>query len=259
MRPSQLKTLAIISCVFTVIIGQKLITKDNRHTHSNPLALSKIDYGFDQSKENHEALRPIGKRIAIKPATYDNSPRHASSTEESPESISTQPVNYENSPIESSSRERSPESIEVRAFLDTIAWAEVGTADTNGYQTLVFGKQFNDFSTHPKIKNCAVVNGKNLCSTAAGRYQILDKTWDELAPKLGLTDFSPDSQDTIAIALIDERGALEDIEAGQFEKAISKVSNIWASLPGNNYNQNPKSIEELRDVYDQFVKFYGSY
>jgi len=170
----------------------------------------------------------------------------------------TEPATKYPTPADQSESIEAIQSIEVKAFLDTIAWAEIGTADASGYQTLVFGKQFQDFSNRPKTKQCATVNGRKICSTAAGRYQILYETWNDLATKLGLNDFSPDSQDTAAIALIDEKGALEDVEDGRFEEAVSKVSNIWASLPGNNYNQNPKSIEELRDVYDQFIEFYYS-
>ncbi|GAC1466012.1 MAG: glycoside hydrolase family protein [Chamaesiphon sp.] len=136
--------------------------------------------------------------------------------------------------------------------MDTIAWAEVGKVDLDGYKSLAFSGKFNNnFAQHPGILQCAMVNEQRLCSTAAGRYQMMDFNWSELAPKLGLKDFSPQSQDRMALELIRQQGAVEDLLAGRFEDAVYKVSGIWASFPGNDYEQNPKSIEELSYVYQQ--------
>ncbi|WIV25876.1 glycoside hydrolase family protein [Pseudomonas sp. M2(2023)] len=57
--------------------------------------------------------------------------------------------------------------------------------------------------------------------------------------------FTPENQDRIALQQIRERRALEDIKAGRIALAISKCSNIWASLPGNNYGQNPHRLDKL--------------
>ncbi|MBD2214566.1 lysozyme [Nostoc linckia FACHB-104] len=142
------------------------------------------------------------------------------------------------------------------AFLATIRWAETGTSESESYRKLVFNRTFNDFSTHPLKKQCAPINGKNVCSTAAGAYQMLDISWYDLQPKLNLKDFSPASQDKMAIEYIRRNNALSDIEAGRFDTAVCKVGRIWASFPCNNYNQNPKSLAQLRTYYQhQLQKF----
>jgi hypothetical protein len=62
-----------------------------------------------------------------------------------------------------------------------------------------------------------------------------------------LPDFSPASQDRLAIQLIRERGALEDLQQGRIERAIYRCRNIWASLPGAGYGQH--SLDKLVAVW----------
>lgn len=117
----------------------------------------------------------------------------------------------------------------VKAFLDTIASAE-GTAGSDGYHTQYTGTKFDSFSDHPREMRCGRRYGKKLCSDAAGRYQFLSTTWDRFAKKFSITDFTPENQDFIAVELIREKGALEDIEAGRLEPAIRKLAYIWPSF-----------------------------
>ncbi|MDP8933056.1 MAG: glycoside hydrolase family 104 protein [Cyanobacteriota bacterium] len=117
----------------------------------------------------------------------------------------------------------------LKAFLDTIAAAE-GTATPQGYRTQYTGTTFASFSDHPREMKCGRRYGKKLCSDAAGRYQFLSTTWDRFAKKFGVRDFSPENQDLMAIELIREKGALEDIEAGQLESAVRKLAYIWPSF-----------------------------
>lgn len=135
-------------------------------------------------------------------------------------------------------------SANVSAFLDMIAWSE-GTSGPDGYRTLFGGGTFDSYADHPRT----VVRASGYASSAAGRYQILAKTWDSLKSKLGLTDFSPDSQDKCAIELIRERGALNDVQAGRVTDAISKVAKVWASLPGAGYNQPERKLAALLQAY----------
>ena len=153
--------------------------------------------------------------------------------------------------VSTSSYSPHPYSPRLSAFLATIRWAETGTSEPESYHKLVFNGTFNNFSTHPLKKQCAPINGKNVCSTAAGAYQMLDKSWYDLQPKLNLKDFSPASQDKMAIEYIRRNNALSDIEAGRFDTAVCKVGRVWASLICNSYNQNPKSIVQLRTYYQQ--------
>jgi len=117
----------------------------------------------------------------------------------------------------------------VKAFLDTIAAAE-GTASPDGYRIQYTGTKFASFSDHPREMRCGRRYRKKLCSDAAGRYQFLSTTWDRFAKKFGVRDFSPENQDWMAIELIREKGALEDIEAGRLESAVRKLAYIWPSF-----------------------------
>ena len=52
------------------------------------------------------------------------------------------------------------------------------------------------------------------------------------AKQLGLKDFSPKSQDAVALQQIKERGALPMIDVVRIYQAIDRCSNIWASTAG---------------------------
>ncbi|MFX3645707.1 lysozyme, partial [Streptococcus suis] len=67
---------------------------------------------------------------------------------------------------------------------------------------------------------------------------------------LRLPDFSPGSQDKIAIQLIKECKAIGDIEAGRIAEALTKCRSRWASLPGSGYGQHEYSMEKLLDVFN---------
>ena len=116
----------------------------------------------------------------------------------------------------------------------------------HGYDVLVGGDNFGDFSDHPRK---VVWLKPGLASTAAGRYQLLSRYWDSYKKQLNLSDFGPDSQDAVAIQQIKECKALDDIENGRIPLAISKCAHIWASLPGANYNQHENDLGSLLAVY----------
>ena len=64
---------------------------------------------------------------------------------------------------------------------------------------------------------------------------------DAYRKQLGLKDFSPKSQDAVALQQIKERGALPMIDRGDIRQAIDRCSNIWASLPGAGYTSEHKA------------------
>lgn len=142
----------------------------------------------------------------------------------------------------------------VKAFLDTIAAAE-GTATPEGYRTQYTGTKFVSFQDHPREMRCGRRYGKKLCSDAAGRYQFLSTTWDRFAKKFGVRDFSPENQDLMAIELIREKGALEDIEAGRLESAVRKLAYIWPSF--RRYGGSVESsMPKLEAMYLQNLGIY---
>lgn len=126
-----------------------------------------------------------------------------------------------------------------RAFLALIRKAEGA-----GYSTLFGGGTFAGFADHPRQRISRPLGGRLLTSTAAGAYQFLARTWDECAAACGLKDFSPASQDTAALFLIDRREALEDVLGGDWQAAISKCNKEWASLPGSPYGQPTRPLAE---------------
>lgn len=107
----------------------------------------------------------------------------------------------------------------VRKFLDTIAQAEGGD-----YNIIVGGGRFQDFSQHPGIVGMVTDRGP---STAAGRYQITQSTYNDLAKKMGVSGFGPETQDAMAIQLLKDRGAYQDVLSGDFETAKNKLRSTW--------------------------------
>ena len=67
------------------------------------------------------------------------------------------------------------------------------------YDVIVGGELFTDYSDHPR--KLVTLNPK-LKSTGAGRYQLLSRWWDAYRKQLGLKDFSPKSQDAVALQQI---------------------------------------------------------
>lgn len=140
---------------------------------------------------------------------------------------------------------------QLRAFLDMLAYSEGtdnGRQPTNnhGYDVIVGGKLFYDYSKHPGVY---VKLNPRLTSSAAGRYQILEKFAKHYMKQLRLPDFGPDSQDKIAIQLIKECKALDDIYVGRIHSAVYKCRSRWASLPGAGYGQHEQEVEKLIAVF----------
>jgi muramidase (phage lysozyme) len=144
----------------------------------------------------------------------------------------------------------------VCAFLDAIKVSELGegliAASDDGYNVIVgstasFPDLFHDYSAHPN--KLISLPRLGISSTAAGAYQLLYRYWIAYRDSLALPDFSPVSQDRIAIQQIKERRAFNLVVAGHFEEAIAAVKNIWASLPGAGYGQHENNLDALRAAY----------
>lgn len=143
----------------------------------------------------------------------------------------------------------------VRAFLDLIAWSE-GTDNgsqatkDDGYDVVVGGGLFDSYADHPR--RLISLPSLGIKSTAAGRYQILSRYWDHYRKQLGLVGgFTPENQDRIALQLIRECKALDDIKAGRIAEAIHKCRSRWASLPGAGYGQHEHKVSNLLAAYSK--------
>lgn len=127
----------------------------------------------------------------------------------------------------------------MRKMLNLIASSE---GVKHGYNTLFGNQQFNNLGAHPNVRKAfKQTDGATNYTTAAGRYQFLNSTWNNLAKQYGFRDFSPQSQDLGAVALIAQRGALDDVLNGRWESAIGKLGKEWASLPSSTYKQGKRS------------------
>ena len=110
-----------------------------------------------------------------------------------------------------------------------LAWSE-GTDNGRqktkcGYDVIVSGELFTgivSLSLNPKLK-----------STGAGHASFCARWWDAYRKQLALKDFSPKSQDAVALQQIKERGALPMIDRGDIRQAILTVAAISGlPLPG---------------------------
>ena len=134
------------------------------------------------------------------------------------------------------------------AFLRVIRQGESDQTD-EAYRMMFGGSLFDTPPwEHPRMLH--TFNG--LSSTAAGAYQILLRTWDGLVEQYGFPDFSPQSQDLAAIALIKGRGALDDIKQGNLGEAIRKCKLEWASLPYSPYQQPTRTLAQAIETFNDF-------
>lgn len=136
----------------------------------------------------------------------------------------------------------------VRAFLQLIRSAE-GTAGEDGYNTLFGYEKFEGYDDHPRT----LVVKSGYRSTAAGAYQIIEPTWNDLARKHGFTDFTPETQDKAAILLIKQAGAYDMVKRGDIQGAIQKTNKVWASLPGSPYGQPVITMDSALSRFNHYL------
>lgn len=145
----------------------------------------------------------------------------------------------------------------INAFLKLIRWCEHYPHEPNelNYKTMYGGEILKSLEDHPH----RTVTRWGNTSSAAGAYQITQGTFDEYKGKLGLKDFSPESQDKIATQIIKEkRGkdgktALDLINVGQIELAINLLTGRWTSLPGGKQSQ-----VKMADALKKFDEYKAS-
>lgn len=136
---------------------------------------------------------------------------------------------------------------QVQQFLGLLKQSE-GTAGKgdNGYNVGFGGGLFTSYSDHPRVsREFTQTDGKRNSTTAAGAYQFLKNTWDDVSKVVGAKDFSPENQDKAAIELIRRGGALDNVLTGDFQGAVNKLGSTWASLPSSPYAQPKRTMNEL--------------
>lgn len=139
-----------------------------------------------------------------------------------------------------------------KALHDSIAFAEgtEGRGGKDGYNVGFAYKLFSSCARHPNVNTCS----GSLCSTAAGRYQFLKRTWDATAKAIGASSFEPNNQEKGAQYLVTKVRKVtipstRPLTATEFSNAMKKLSYEWASLPPGRYGQPNKTEAAMRTDY----------
>ena len=154
----------------------------------------------------------------------------------------------------------------IRALMRTISASEAN--DPQPYTILYGGQHISNLSRHPE-QCITIVSGPNLgnCSTAAGRYQLLNTTWKEKAQRYHPQptqfmfwesySFKPEFQDAVVHAwLSDSQAWGTDISKllrqGKLEQVQRLLSGTWTSL---GYGIEDNSVtERLPTVYQKMLR-----
>lgn len=154
----------------------------------------------------------------------------------------------------------------IRALMRTISASEAN--DPRPYSILYGGQHVSDLSRHPE-QCITIVSGPNTgnCSTAAGRYQMLNTTWREKAQHYHpqpsrfmfweLYSFEPEFQDRVVYAwLSDSQAWGTDISKllrqGKLEQVQRLLSGTWTSL---GYGSEDNSITgRLPVIYQKMLR-----
>lgn len=138
---------------------------------------------------------------------------------------------------------------DVRHFLAVIREAEGGEPDI-----MVGGCRAPSLRLHPALtlprscRYCFWMDGRRVCSSASGNFQITWTNWSEIAPFLGVKGFSETEQALVALELIRRGGGAADattprglalkrriqrgflrLVAGDVNSALCLASYDWAS------------------------------
>lgn len=164
-------------------------------------------------------------------------------------------VNVDRQKIRREENEEYLKNSNVKAFLQTIGWAEGGNYHARfGYGWAKGEWTFTDESTHPGP-------GADKKTTAAGMYQITVSNWRENGiKKMGLSDFSPHTQDLIAVEGLRQSHAIESVKSGDIGTAISKAAMVWNSLPmgkGKKNRVTGQHYQAYESVIAKFKEFGG--
>ncbi|WP_254625901.1 glycoside hydrolase family protein [Nostoc sp. TCL240-02] len=154
----------------------------------------------------------------------------------------------------------------IRALMRTISASEA--SGNRPYSVLYGGQQVNDLSRHPEI--CVmIITGPNTgnCSTAAGRYQIINITWYRLAPRYHpkpmqmmfwtAYSFEAEYQDIVVYRwLTDSKVWGTDLSQllrqGKLNDVLRRLSSTWTSL---GYGIETNSVSSsLPKVYQKMLQ-----
>jgi muramidase (phage lysozyme) len=155
----------------------------------------------------------------------------------------------------------------IRSLMRTISASEAN--DRQPYSLLYGGSRAKSLERHPSI--CVKIRSgpnKDNCSTAAGRYQMIDRTWAAMAKRYGASQegwfwdrhysFAPIEQDRVVHAWLSDKtvwGGMDvskELRQGNIPGVLKRLSNTWTSL-GYGIETNRMS-SALPKIYAQILK-----
>ena len=154
----------------------------------------------------------------------------------------------------------------IRALMRTISASEANVA--RPYNVIYGGRYIENLGTHPEV--CVtILSGPNVgqCTTAAGRYQMLDFTWSRQAqqyhPKPSgiwqwkTYSFEAEFQDHVVHDWLSDHNAWKNnipqlLREGKIEQVLQLLSSTWTSL-GYGIETNSMSAY-LPDIYKNVLK-----
>jgi muramidase (phage lysozyme) len=154
----------------------------------------------------------------------------------------------------------------IRALMRTISASEANS--NRPYSLLYGGQHFSNLARHPEI--CVLIEtGPNQgnCSTAAGRYQIINSTWYQIAPRyhphpthfMFWVDYSfePEYQDTVVYRWLNDSKVWgtdlsQLLHQGKLDEVLQRLSPTWTSL---GYGIETNSVSRsLPQIYQKVLK-----
>lgn len=154
----------------------------------------------------------------------------------------------------------------IRALMRTITASEANVSYP--YNVIYGGEQIDDLSSHPEV--CVpIVAGPNIgnCTTAAGRYQMLDFTWSKQAQKYhpdpsGIWrwqtySFEAKYQDAVVHSWLSDANAWgtdipQLLRQGEITQVLKLLSGTWTSL-GYGIETNSMS-SYLPQIYQNMLR-----
>ena len=132
----------------------------------------------------------------------------------------------------------------IRALMRTITASEANSSQP--YTLLYGGDHVWNLSRHPN-RCVPIAAGPNVgkCTTAAGRYQFLNTTWDKMAQRYHPSpsgflvwksySFEPEYQDEVVYRWLSDKQAWgfdlsEQLRKGRVNKVLRRLSGTWTSL-----------------------------
>ena len=179
----------------------------------------------------------------------------------------TIPTNNNSGLNKDSASETLADNARIKAFFDVLGFTE-GTGNNYGkvvngrvisapYNPELVGKydvSVTNLTRHPEI---LVQVNASIKSTAAGRYQFLGSTWEEL----NMPNFAARSQDVGAVKLMKRRRMIEPLLSGDLRTAVTRGAQEWASLPtasgGSYYGGQPAhTFKDISAKYNSALQTY---